>query len=77
MGCSTASSSAFYLYLDNVDATFKQAKQAGLEETSAPQDMFWGDRVGNVKDRFGIQWTLATQLCAMSRRRKWKKPKRK
>ena len=66
MGCSTPSNSGFYVYLENVDAAFKQARQAGLEETSAPQDMFWGDRVGSVRDRFGIQWTLATHVRDVS-----------
>lgn len=62
MGCSTASNSAFYLYVENVDDASKQAKKAGLQEMQAPQDMFWGDRTCNLKDPFGITWTLATHL---------------
>lgn len=62
----TPTSSKFYVYLPDVDATFKQAKQAGLSEVVAPQDMFWGDRMGAVKDSFGIQWSLATHVREVS-----------
>lgn len=62
MGCGTTTNSNFYAYFKDVDATFKQAKQAGMQENSPVQDMFWGDRTGNVKDAFGITWTLATHV---------------
>jgi uncharacterized glyoxalase superfamily protein PhnB len=66
MGCSTPSASTFYLYLNDVDATFKQARQAGLEELFPVKDMFWGDRTGSVKDGFGNIWTLATHVRDVS-----------
>jgi PhnB protein len=66
MGCGTPTVSSFYVYLDDVDASFKQAKQAGLSETCAVEDMFWGDRTGSLKDNFGIQWTLATHIRDVS-----------
>lgn len=79
MGCGTPSVSSFYLYMDDVDASFKKATQAGLTEVSAPQDMFWGDRTGTVKDSNGIQWTLATHVRDVSQdemeeaKKKWGK----
>lgn len=66
MGCGTPSNSTFYLYVDDVDAAYKQAKQVGLSEVMQPEDMFWGDRVGGLKDAFGIQWTLATHVRDVS-----------
>lgn len=66
VGTATPSVSSFYLYLENVDAAFKQAKQAGLTEAWAPTDMFWGDRTGVVRDKFGISWTLATHMREVS-----------
>lgn len=66
MSCSTPSASAFYLYVEDVDAAFAQAKKAGMTEEMAPQDMFYGDRVGNVTDKFGISWTLATHVRDVS-----------
>ncbi|MFY9286977.1 MAG: VOC family protein [Alphaproteobacteria bacterium] len=58
--------STFYVYLDDVDAAYKQAVSAGLKEFSAPEDMFWGDRTGVVKDQFGNGWTLATHMRDVS-----------
>ncbi|MBN8531942.1 MAG: VOC family protein [Alphaproteobacteria bacterium] len=60
--CASPSSSSFYLYFEDVDAVFAQARNAGMEEFSPVQDMFWGDRTGCVKDKFGIMWTLATHV---------------
>ena len=51
-----------FLYVENVDATFKQAIKAGGKETQAVQDMFWGDRFGKLTDPFGHRWMLATHI---------------
>lgn len=59
-GCMAASNSSFYLYMPDVDASFTQAKKAGMTEKFAPQDMFWGDRMGTVTDENGISWSIAT-----------------
>jgi len=48
------------LYAADVDATFTQALAAGATEVMAPMDMFWGDRMGNIKDPFGHSWAIAT-----------------
>ena len=64
--CGGPSASTFYVYLPDVDASFKQATSAGLSELFAPQDMFWGDRTGTVKDSFGNSWTLATHVRDVS-----------
>ena len=66
MGTTTPSVSNFYVYLSDVDAAFKQAKKAGLNEEFPVQDMFWGDRTGVVKDPFGNRWTLATHVRDVS-----------
>jgi PhnB protein len=49
-----------FLYLEDVDASFKRAVGAGAKELQPPQDMFWGDRYGKLIDPFGHQWHLAT-----------------
>lgn len=51
---------ALHLYVENVDAAFKRATEAGAEPIMPPMDMFWGDRYGAVKDPFGHQWAIAT-----------------
>lgn len=49
-----------FLYLEDVDKTFKQATSAGATVDSALTDMFWGDRYGKLTDPFGHSWSLAT-----------------
>ena len=49
-----------FLYIEDVDALFKQAVAAGAKQQQEPQDMFWGDRYGKVSDPFGHEWLLAT-----------------
>lgn len=50
----------FYLYVDDVDAAFRRAVEAGASAQMPVQEMFWGDRVGSVRDPFGYYWMLAT-----------------
>ncbi len=52
----------FYLYVPDVDAAYYRAVNAGGESISAPADQAYGDRTAAVKDAFGNQWYLATQL---------------
>jgi PhnB protein len=49
-----------YLYVDDVDAVFKKAIKAGSRQIYGVTDMFWGDRMGVLKDPFGFFWTVAT-----------------
>lgn len=55
-----------HLSVDNVDEAFQQAIAAGAEELMPPSDMFWGDRYGKVKDPFGHEWSIATQVREMT-----------
>jgi PhnB protein len=49
-----------WLYVPDVDATYRQAIAAGATSVSEPVDMFWGDRHARVRDPFGHEWSLAT-----------------
>jgi PhnB protein len=51
---------AIFLYVPDVDATFKQATAAGAKPDMPLTDMFWGDRFGKMTDPFGHSWALAT-----------------
>ena len=55
-----ASTSAFYLYVNDVDAMYKRALKAGATSVRPPIDEFWGDRMGTVSDSFGNSWSIAT-----------------
>ena len=53
-------SQSVMLYIENVDAVFKRAVEAGAKSIMEPSDQFWGDRMGNLEDPFGHQWAIAT-----------------
>ena len=48
------------LYVEDVDAQFKKAIEAGAKEKMPVQDQFYGDRSGTLTDPFGHVWTIAT-----------------
>lgn len=49
-----------HLYVKDADAVFAQATQAGASVRLPLQDMFWGDRYGQLADPFGHVWSVAT-----------------
>lgn len=51
-----------FLYLDDVDTTFKNALSAGAKELQPLANQPWGDRYGRVTDPFGHVWALATHV---------------
>jgi PhnB protein len=57
---------SLYLYVEDVDKTFKQALQAGGKEKMAVQDMFWGDRYGQFVDPYGHTWGISTHTVDMT-----------
>jgi PhnB protein len=51
-----------HLQVDDADAWFGRAVAAGAEAAMPPEDMFWGDRYGQVKDPFGYRWSIGHSL---------------
>jgi PhnB protein len=51
-----------YLYLEDADAAYKRALEAGATSLRAPSDMFYGDRNAAVTDPVGNQWWIATHV---------------
>lgn len=51
-----------HLYVENVDAFFQRAVDAGAKVTMPVADMFWGDRYGKLEDPFGHHWSVATHI---------------
>lgn len=49
-----------HIFVEDVDSAFAQAVKAGATIKMPVQDMFWGDRYGQVEDPFGHNWSLAT-----------------
>jgi PhnB protein len=48
------------IYVEDVDAVFRQAVAAGAKVIRPIKDQFYGDRSGSVEDPFGHSWTIAT-----------------
>src|SRR5262249_24178645 len=61
MGGSPAST---WVYVEDCDALFNQAVDAGAKTFQGPMgqmaDQFWGDRCGTLIDPHGYQWTITT-----------------
>jgi PhnB protein len=51
---------AVFLYVEDTDAVFQRAVDAGATPSMPPEDMFWGDRFAQVADPFGHVWQIAT-----------------
>jgi PhnB protein len=49
-----------YLYVDDIDATYRRALEAGAVSLEEPEDMPYGDRRAMVKDPCGNDWQIAT-----------------
>jgi PhnB protein len=48
------------IYVEDSDALFHRAVQAGVKVIMPMTDMFFGSREGRVADPFGNVWTIAT-----------------
>jgi PhnB protein len=59
MGSPVGRTTTLWVYGDNVDARFKRAVDAGAKVKMPLADMFWGDRMGIVSDKWGNDWALA------------------
>jgi PhnB protein len=51
----------FRLYLEDADASYRQAMRAGATSVTEVTELFWGDRVGRVRDPFGNIWWLQSR----------------
>jgi PhnB protein len=51
-----------HLYMEDVDAVYQRAIQAGAKSLREPADQPHGDRMGGVEDAFGNQWWIATHI---------------
>jgi uncharacterized glyoxalase superfamily protein PhnB len=58
--------SSLWVYVPDCDAAFKRAVDAGMTVKMPVADMFWGDRMGNLEDKWGINWTIATRIKDMT-----------
>ena len=55
-----------WLYVQDADAAYKRAVDAGAKSLMEPADMFWGDRCAGVSDPYGYSWSFATHKKDMT-----------
>jgi PhnB protein len=53
---------ALAIHTDDVNTFWQRALKAGAEVSLPLQDVFWGDRHGEIFDPFGHRWALAQHL---------------
>jgi uncharacterized glyoxalase superfamily protein PhnB len=57
-----------HLYVPDVDTLYARAVDAGAEPLQQPQNQFWGDRYGMIRDPFGHRWSIASRIEDLSPR---------
>ena len=50
------------VYVEDADAAFDRAIQAGAKSLQPVEDKFYGDRSGRFEDPFGHRWDVATHV---------------
>jgi PhnB protein len=50
------------LYVEDADATHRRALAAGATSVTEVTHLFWGDRVGRVRDPLGNLWWIQTRI---------------
>jgi PhnB protein len=48
-----------HLYLEDINAIWKRATAAGAKVEMPIDDTFWGERYGQLRDPYGIRWSLS------------------
>jgi len=51
-----------HLHVDDADATIDRAVKAGARVIRKPQDQFYGERSGTIRDPFGYDWLIGHEI---------------
>lgn len=55
----SAGSLELKIYVDDVNATYGRAIEAGATGEEPVRNEYWGERIGSLTDPFGFSWRLA------------------
>ena len=61
-----ATSFTIHLHVDDCDAAIGRAVSLGAKLLRPPQDQFYGERSGTLRDPFGHEWNIGHQLEQVS-----------
>ncbi len=53
---------SMHLHVDNADALIERAVAAGATLVRKPEDQFYGERSGTVRDPFGHEWLIGHSI---------------
>ena len=59
---------ALHVYVGRVDEVYERAVAAGMTVEIPVANFFWGERYGQVRDRYGHVWGLASRIEDLSPR---------
>ena len=59
--------SHLYLYVPDADTTYQKAMDAGSQSIMQPENQFWGDRMGGVRDPWGNLFWIGTHIEDVSK----------
>jgi len=62
MGEADMGPSAFYVYVDDPDAAYRNALAAGATSLWEPADQPYGHRTAAIRDAWGNQWYVARPI---------------
>lgn len=51
-----------HLHVDDADAVIQRAVAAGAQLEMAPEDRFYGERSGSIRDPFGHRWNIGHSI---------------
>ncbi len=57
-----STSLTLHLHVDDADAVIEKAVAAGAKLIRPPQDHFYGERSGTVRDPFGHEWNIGHEI---------------
>lgn len=55
-------SAALHVYVEDVDAVYRRALEAGATSVSEPTNQFYGDRSAHVTSPGGVTWFITTHV---------------
>ena len=61
-----ATSVAIHLHVEDADAVLERARKAGGEIIRPPEDHFYGERSGTLRDPFGHEWNIGHEIEEVS-----------
>ena len=62
VGIRSAVTSFLYVYVQDADATYQRALNAGARSLEKPMDTPYGDRRCMIEDQWGNTWQIATYM---------------